>query len=527
MKRVLIIGKHAMTEDIIAQYRAMDRQVDFYEACSSCEVMDVNVYDELFLLPIVEDIKADEENVLMLYRVASGYNPSLHEGQRILCHWCITDGKLLDLLKEVDLPTEINEKIEVYPFTVNEMWAQNILCGLNKRNGWKYRPLDADGIGSDDERTVHLVIVGFSEMGSSLALQAALTAHYPNFVRNHKLRTRITIISPEMNSLYPVFIERYKHLFVNSYYRVIDVKSHHPKVNVNVPMYANQRADFVDVEWEFVQGEKNDTAVRYKMEKWAASERQILTIALCGDEKSNVSLAYSLPDEIYRHKVPIWVHAKNDVIIRMVNHSDKYSSLCPFGMSNVGYDVRMPLVQMAKLLNYYYSCSYGDKGFPTELPDDEVQREWNKLNGFTMRHSNIYNVMTIPSKMRSLGYEQYDWRTYIALKKEEIETLAAVEHYRWNVERLILGFKPCNDAQRTEIAANINEILTAQKNGTSISIEDLKKKYKKAKIHYDICAFEELKMDATGKNVRIYDYDLTACLPLIVNSFKESNSLNE
>ena len=34
-------------------------------------------------------------------------------------------------------------------------------------------------------------------------------------------------------------------------------------------------------------------------------------------------------------------------------------------------------------------------------------------------------------------------------------------------------------------------------------------------------------MDATGKNVRIYDYDLTACLPLIVNSFKESNSLNE
>ncbi len=47
------------------------------------------------------------------------------------------------------------------------------------------------------------------------------------------------------------------------------------------------------------------------------------------------------------------------------------------------------------------------------------------------------------------------------------------------------------------------------------------------KVHYDICAYEDLDVDATGKNARVYDVDLTACLPLIVNSFNESYGFHE
>ena len=43
-------------------------------------------------------------------------------------------------------------------------------------------------------------------------------------------------------------------------------------------------------------------------------------------------------------------------------------------------------------------------------------------------------------------------------------------------------------------------------------------------MHFDLCSYSELGNDATGKDVRIYDYDLTACIPLIANTFKEQQT---
>ena len=41
-------------------------------------------------------------------------------------------------------------------------------------------PLDGNGIGKDDPRTVHVVIIGFGRMGRSLALRAAKMGHFAN-----------------------------------------------------------------------------------------------------------------------------------------------------------------------------------------------------------------------------------------------------------------------------------------------------------------------------------------------------------
>lgn len=48
---------------------------------------------------------------------------------------------------------------------------------------------------------MHLVIAGFSDLGESLAFHAALIAHFPNYVRNQTLRTRITIVDKELSAL--------------------------------------------------------------------------------------------------------------------------------------------------------------------------------------------------------------------------------------------------------------------------------------------------------------------------------------
>ena len=132
--------------------------------------------------------------------------------------------------------------------------------------------------------------------------------------------------------------------------------------------------------------------------------------------------------------------------------------------------------------------------------------------------------MTIATKMRSLGHEETDWDKFHALTQEEVETLSAVEHNRWCVERLILGFRPPTDTEREEIRDNIRAFIKAKKTGGDKPQNDLKNVYKKQKVHYDLCSYRELQEDKTGQNVRVYDYDLTACIPLIAQSFNETQS---
>jgi len=97
-----------------------------------------------------------------------------------------------------------------------------------------------------------------------------------------------------------------------------------------------------------------------------------------------------------------------------------------------------------------------------------------------------------------------------------------VEHNRWSVERLILGFRPPTDTEREEIRENIEAFIIAKKTDKEKPEQDLKNVYKKKKNHYDLCSYRELREDKTGQNVRLYDYDLTACIPLIAQSFKEA-----
>ena len=158
------------------------------------------------------------------------------------------------------------------------------------------------------------------------------------------------------------------------------------------------------------------------------------------------------------------------------------------------------------------------------MPAEKVEEAWAKLKNFSFRYSNIYNVMTIATKMRSLGHKEKEWDVFYALNKEEIEQLSAVEHNRWSLERLMLGFRPPSDSERKEIEDNIKAFERARKDNTPQPEVDLKKEYKKKKVHFDLCSYNELGNDATGKDVRIYDYDLTACIPLIANTFKEQQT---
>jgi hypothetical protein len=515
--KILLIGNHPIRQSIKAQYEALGYGIEMADNIENAQGKN---YHELCILP--QNGTTDHDMLQALETFAMSYSETPDDQSKPVCHLQLHDKVTLWLLQTLDLYPEIHKKFELYAFTMEDQWAKNVFCSLG--NDATYPPLDKEKIDANSNKTVHLVIAGFSDLGESLALHAALIAHFPNYVRNQALRTRITIVDKDLTARKDAFIQRYANLFEHSYYRYIDLKQR-SLTQYHEPIYHASREDFVDVEWEFVDGDFYDPSLQRKLQLWADDKEQLLTLALCETNcNSNFDRAFALPKSLYQNGVTVLVATERSAMLEKVRETEGYHNLYPIGMDDCGYDVRLPLLQMAKRLNYFYTCSYGQEGTPTDMPTEKVEAAWRNLQTFSMRYSNIYNVMTVATKMRSLGHEEKDWDKFFALTQEEIETLSAVEHNRWSVERLILGFRPPTDTEREEIRENIEAFIMAKKTGNEKPEQDLKNVYKKKKIHYDLCSYRELREDKTGQNVRIYDYDLTACIPLIAQSFKETQS---
>ena len=112
---------------------------------------------------------------------------------RLECYLILNDQTSLWLLQTVGLPKEIEDKVDVFATTMEDLLAKTIFVRLPNIKS-TFPPLDRTVISHDSDTIVHLVIAGFSAQAEALAINAALVAHYPNFCRDTRLRTRITII---------------------------------------------------------------------------------------------------------------------------------------------------------------------------------------------------------------------------------------------------------------------------------------------------------------------------------------------
>ena len=68
-----------------------------------------------------------------------------------------------------------------------------------------------------------------------------------------------------------------------------------------------------------------------------------------------------------------------------------------------------------------------------------------------MRWSSIYNGNTTWTKLRSVGFDSQN----MTLSEKDVQLLADVEHNRWNIEQLLMHFRPLTrEEQESEIANN-------------------------------------------------------------------------
>lgn len=326
-----------------------------------------------------------------------------------------------------------------------ESVAQRVLVH-NVPGANPYPALDRQGITKNDDRTVHVVLYGLTEVAYAMATVSAQLCHFPNFINNNQgeivlRRTKITIIAPDMTANLTSFILPLRPLLNISKCTLINQAG-------STRLDRNEDDSFIDVEWEFVNGNIADDWVRdllldYYKEN-VVEGKSYLTLMMCQLEADkNIASALFLPNPFhdirmkegevdFENTVPILVfQPESEEMVKTANNQvPMFKNIFSFGSVKESYDPSiMQRIKEGKRINYIYHTMGHYDTMPAEK---ELDMLWKELS-YSKQVSNIYSAMHIGCKLRSIG----DY----ALTEDDIKIMSAVEHNRWNMEKLLAGYE--------------------------------------------------------------------------------------
>lgn len=453
------------------------------------------------------------------------------------------------------------------PFSSYENWAQTVLVNGNitipdKTNiTITYNNIDGDGISYDSDKIAHIIIVGMSKMGTAMAIETAHLAHFPNFVRDNSKRTKITFIDKNAREESDFFMGRFPDLFKLCKWTDVDGKEHNwyaPTCNE----YQYFAKNFLDIEWEFRSGGVESKENREYIEScFNEKNTEIVTIAVCLPQPhQSLAAALYLPKVAIQKANDIWVYQpqSGELLIDINKGADDakhiwemttYRKLKPFGMLSLGFDAKLLENEAIWYCSNFYKAKDALVKKFRQKSDNENTCYWNHWDRKNVEEavlseidlslgklwaiwSNIYQINTIEFKMRSLGLD------FSKLDDPNIKELfAKVEHNRWNVEKLLMGYRPLEDHTlnteeieivkeylkvRNEELAKIHEGINEKDiyydwREESFKLKKIKGFYKDGpmKVHPNICPFECLPMD--DKN---YDICFTLAMPFLREKMK-------
>ena len=414
--------------------------------------------------------------------------------------------------------------IEFVPYNVYTGWAKQVFVKReykdfdNPGDKYRYPSVYGKGITPDDDKYVHLVFVGTTNFAVAFAMGAAHVLHFPNA---DKARTRITFIDKNADKEKDEFITRNRHFFEVQSYLYKDLSNAPEEVPQNIgEEYVSKEgfSNFLDVEFEFIKGDVFSKKVQDEIQKWANehNKKQYLSIFLAmADQRQNFLMGMNMPDEVYDKRINVFIRQnRSDNFVTNLRNADlqtkfdyaavdengqlsspekrcaRYANIYPFGMNETAYCADDYSLKRAKLINYLYSTMPSSNTFqgiltldamPEKQILDEADKYWQELS-VALRWSNLYNAYAMMVKletlraMRKLDIDDAS-HDYDPLSDSEVELLAKVEHNRWNVEKLLMGFRK----------AHANEDKYAHK-----EYADQLAKNRKLFIHHDIRPFSEL-----------------------------------
>lgn len=341
-----------------------------------------------------------------------------------------------------------------------------------------YSKLDYETVEAD--KYVHLVIVGFANMGQALFFEALRQCHYPNYYTS-KIKTRITVIDWNMDVLLPSFQARFPYL-----------------------------EQIEDVSVVYKKGMVEDPEVREYLVNESGNADAILTVAIClEDPDISLSTGLSLPDELYyrivnEEGVDVVENSKTRILIRqsvceggmarLLGHDkDKYRNVSIFGMADQGVSPEMMDDDFAMYINASYALP---RVIEKSLVKDADARFWEPAQDeseavkmyrealcdayvlYDAAKDNVggksfIDVLTgsdvseaLRKKLRGVAFDMwlglaeplrfanryqvdiYDtFAKYYDVLNGNRTTLSSMEHRRWLADRTIVGYRAYNPYQ--------------------------------------------------------------------------------
>ena len=448
-----------------------------------------------------------------------------HDGLNLECWQCVkemsTGGPtrkdcylVIDRLTTRSIFSYRNESCSTSDFRLNivcavENMAQGVLVS-RKAGKITYPAIDRDGITVDSDINVHMIIVGMTQVGYAMATTAAHICHFPNFATKKK-KTKITFIQKNIKEELDYWMGRYDSLMDLSYAECLSwddsgklhVKKMYPKQEYNNPFLSDDKG-FLDVEWEFIDAGVEDMNVREYIRRCVAEDgkSEYLSFAFCAHEaEDNVAASLFLPKEVFAKKdIPVFVYQPlTKWVLATANKASRYSNLYPFGIRKDSFDPEQERILWAKRINYIYKKNgvYDSMG-----TDEELDAIWyDSTLHYAKQQSNVYAANSVPVKFRSIGLNPEERST---ITRDEVEILAEVEHNRWNVERLLIGYSALPYKIRMDLLIGL---LSADSDKAK-ETKSKKNRYRDNEfMHADIAPFDEL-LHASKQ----YDIDIVANL---------------
>lgn len=357
------------------------------------------------------------------------------------------------------------DQLDVEPVCFYKHWSEVILGLRPHKNTISYPNMDGEGIGPDSDKYVHLVVIGMSRMGMSLVTESAMHLHFPNSGRK---RTRITMIDKNARSEMYKYINLHQTLFSEAYYTYTEHQD--APMGASSPCTYENNADtaWLDTEFHFVQGNVECKEVRRLLESYVQEEAN-LTIAIClPDARNALSLSLSLPRCLYnRPGVSILVQQEVgagllNLLGRQTTKDPHFNNVRPFGMLNEDVGVESDIDKLAPFasMTYIPGCTaLYEPDMLLNLARDKqevavMRAAWEKMQPWA-RISNRYAAASRKIKLRSVGLPDAGTCNNItsAIYGPDMnpELFGEMEHNRWCVEKLIVGFRPLTSVEQQQV----------------------------------------------------------------------------
>ncbi len=290
----------------------------------------------------------------------------------------------------------------------------------------------------ENDGSLHIVIAGCERLAESFACVASQICHFPGFTTSGK-RTVIAFVGSNMKARMEHFVSEYHNMFLLSHYSYVS----EDKSLKFVP--EDGYGDFLDIEWEFIDGDINSSFVRERLITVCKDVHRKLAVAICTENSSeNLACAIHLPREIYENNVPVAVYQSGhpELLDKAVS-TGMYGNLVCYGEASRGSDA---LLQMrssrGKRVNYLYASKYGSSNGAT------VDNAWASLS-FSHKMSSIASANSIPMKLRAFGITP-SCDAIDSLSDAVLESLSEVEHRRWMSSVLLMGYRAATVSERQD-----------------------------------------------------------------------------